>query len=269
MPLLKEFLELGCPTDVGPAWPLTTILAAIATGPHASTLTPEAVAFCQQELLERAQRGFSIILLVDVALLVFGDRIRVSCLVSVDQANIRPCLVCDSSAAPDDVTPAVNVSTDKSTAPGAMQFGACLPWFLQKIWEADPFDGPVWLYKWDISDTFHQCLLHLGDIGTFAYVVPSLPTDIYILLCIDLVLPLFCASSETVADVANGYMLDPTSAFTIYPPTAGTYSLAPSPTASAARIQCVDIYMDDLNCATQGDVGQQQQAYKLTIRALK
>ena len=113
---------------------MTTILAAIATGPHVSTLTQEATAFCQQELLERAQRGFSIILLVDVALLVFGDRIRVSCLVSVDQANIRPCLVCDSSAAPDDVTPAVNASTDKSNAPDVMQLGSCLPQFLQMIW---------------------------------------------------------------------------------------------------------------------------------------
>ena len=80
---------------------------------------------------------------------------------------------------------------------------------------------------------------------------------------------MFCVASETVAEVANGYLLDPTSAFTIYPPTAGTYSLDPSPTASAARIQCVDIYMDDLNCATQGDVGKQQRTSELTIQALK
>ena len=45
-PLLKEYSDLGCPADVGPAWTLTTIIAAIANGPHASTLTPEATAFC-------------------------------------------------------------------------------------------------------------------------------------------------------------------------------------------------------------------------------
>ena len=44
-PLLKEHAELGCPAAVGPAYPLNTILAVIATGPHASTLTPEATAF--------------------------------------------------------------------------------------------------------------------------------------------------------------------------------------------------------------------------------
>ena len=116
-----------------------------------------------------------------------------------------------------------------------MKFGACLPRFLPKIWEADPSDGPVWLSKWDISDAFHRYLLQLVDIGAFTYVVPPLPTDILTLLCIDLVLPMgwvnrpdmLCAASETVADVANGYLLDPTSAFEIYPPTAGTYSLDP------------------------------------------
>ena len=113
---------------------MNTIIAAIATAPHTCTLTQEATAFYQQELLERAQRGFIIILPVDTALLVFGDSIQISHLASVDQANIKPCLICNSSAAPDDVTPAVNTSAKKSTAPDAMQFGACLPQFLQKIW---------------------------------------------------------------------------------------------------------------------------------------
>ena len=80
---------------------------------------------------------------------------------------------------------------------------------------------------------------------------------------------MFCAASETVPDVANGYLLDPTSAFTIYPPAVGTYSLALATTTSASRIQYVDVYMYDLHCANQGDVGQHQRASKLTIRDLK
>ena len=80
---------------------------------------------------------------------------------------------------------------------------------------------------------------------------------------------MFCAALETVADVANGYLIDPTYAFKIYPPTAGTYSLAPYPTDSAARLQYMDVYMDDLNYATQGDVGLQKRTSELTIRALK
>ena len=80
---------------------------------------------------------------------------------------------------------------------------------------------------------------------------------------------MFCATSEIVAEVANGYLLDPTSVFEIHPLTAGTYSLDPSPNSSAARLQYADVYVDDLNCATQGDVGSHQGASELTIRALK
>ena len=104
-----------------------------------------------------------------------------------------------------------------------------------------------------------------------------LPTDTLTLLCIDLVLTMgwvnspvmLCAVSETVADVDNGYLIDPTSAFGIYPPIAGTYSLDPAPTVSAARLQYIDVYRDYLNLSTQGDIEQHQQAYELTLRALK
>ena len=214
---------------------------------------------------------------MDTALLVFGDSIQISHLASVDQANIKPCLICNSSAAPDDVTPAVNASTKKYTAPNAMQFWAYLHRFLQKIWESEPSDGPMWLSKWDIFDAFYRCLLRPGEIGAFTYVVPPLPTEISTLLCIDLVIPMgwvnspdtFCMASETIADVANGYLIDPTSSLTIYLPTAGTYSLALSLTAFASRLQYVDVYMDELTCATQGNVGQQQHTSDITLRALK
>ena len=131
--------------------------------------------------------------------------------------------------------------------------------------------------KWDISDAFHLCPLRAAHIGAFTYVVPPLPSDTTILLCVDLVLPMgwvnspdmFCAASETVADMANGYILDPTSAFFIYPPTVNAYSTKPAPTASSAPLQCTKVYMDDLLSATQGDRTQQQRVSKITLRALK
>ena len=256
---------------------MDTIKAAIATGPHVPTLIPDATAFCRQELLERLQRGFSIIFPVEMVLLVFGDRICISRLASVDQANIKPRLICNYSAAPDDVNPTVNMPTKESTSPNAMQFGTCLPRFLQKIWGDYSSDVPMWISKWDISDAFHRCLLRPADIGAFTYIVPPLPSDISTLLCIDFVLPMgwvnstymFYVASETGVGVDNGYLLDPTLAFEIYPPTSGTYSLAALPTSSAARLHYVDVYMDDFNCDTQVDVGQQQRTSKLTLRALK
>ena len=99
--------------------------------------------------------------------------------------------------------------------------------------------------KWEISDAFHRCPLRAAHIGAFTYVVPPLPCETTILLCTDLVLPMgwvnspdmFCAASETVADMENWYILDPTSAFLIYLPTATTYSTTPAPTVSSARLQ--------------------------------
>ena len=148
-----------------------------------------------------------------------------------------------------------------------------LPRFLQKIWEADPSDGLVWLSKWDIFNASHRCLMCPADIGAFTYVAPPLTTDISTLLCTDLVLPMgwvnspdmLCAASGTVGDNANGHLINPTSDFEIHPLTEGTYYLAPSPTASAARLQYVDFYMEDLNFATQVYVGKHQQTSKLTL----
>ena len=77
-----------------------------------------------------------------------------------------------------------------------MQFSPCLPCILQQIWEADPQDGPVYLSKWDISNTFHYCVLRPANTGAFSYVVLPLPSNTGIFLCVDLVLPMGWLSSS-------------------------------------------------------------------------
>ena len=65
--------------------------------------------------------------------------------------------------------------------------------------------------KLDVTDAYHRGTLEPSQVGAFAYVVPSVPEDDAILICIDLVLPMgwvdspkfFCAFSETFTDVAN------------------------------------------------------------------
>ena len=275
--LLDSYATDGFPAAVGAPWPISSILAAIATGPHKSTLAKDSVHFVREELFERTTRGFSIILTKDDALKYFGDRLRISRLASVDQKNRKPRLICNSTAAPDDLTPSVNASTDSSSNPNAIQFGSCLPRVLQKIWEADPADGPVFLSKWDISDAFHRCNLRPGDVGSFAYVIPALPTDTDVLLCIDLVLPmgwvnspdLFCSTSETVADIANQLINQPDTPTSSYGPTHNLYHTISSPTASPSRLQHADVYVDDINCVAQGDALQQQRVTELILRALK
>ena len=275
--LLASYSKDGFPALVGEKWPMASILSAIKTGPHTSTLTQESVHFVRGELFDRTKRGFSIILTKDDALKYFGNRLRISRLASVDQANRKPRLICNSTAAPDTITPSVNASSDSSSNPNAIQFGSCLARLLQKIWEADPADGPVYLSKWDISDAFHRCNLRPSDVGSFAYVVPALPSDPDVLICIDLVLPmgwvnspdLFCSTSETVADIANQLLSQPETQTPIYGPTKDLYHTVTSPTASPSRLQYADVYVDDINCLAQGDAVQQQRVSELVLRALK
>ena len=139
-----------------------------------------------------------------------------------------------------------------------MQFGSYLPRLLQQIWEANPTDGPVLVSKWDISDAFHHCHICMDNVGTFAYVVRSIPLDPDPLFCIDLILPmgwvnspdLFCATSETVTDEANAAFPSIPAPCTPYLPTAGLYHLYPSPYTRPAHLQYADVYMDDINCLT-------------------
>ena len=130
--LLNSYVKNGFPAKVGPQWTLASIMADIEKGPHKSATSQQSTAFCRRELLERSQRGFSIILLVRDALHFFGQKIRISRLAYLDRQNRKPRLICNSSEAPDNITQSANKSTDTSTNPQAMQFGSCLPRLLQK-----------------------------------------------------------------------------------------------------------------------------------------
>ena len=84
-----------------------------------------------------------------------------------------------------------------------MQFGQAFPRILQAIWEADPEEGPVRVSNIDVTDAYHRITIKPSQVGVFAYIVPSVPDDDVILICIDLVLPMgwvdspkfFCAFS--------------------------------------------------------------------------
>ena len=209
--LLASYASEGFPANVGTCWSMASIQAGIAKGPHTSAISDTSTSFCRQEILERSQRGFSVILSVQDTLRFFGRQLRISRLACLDQTNRKLRLICNSSEAPDATTKSVNDTTDTFTNPLAIQFGSCLTRLLQQIWEANPSEGPVFLSKWDISDAFHHCHIRPEDVGTFSYVVPPIPSGPQLLLCIDLVLPmgwvnspdLFCATSETVTDLAN------------------------------------------------------------------
>ena len=69
--------------------------------------------------MDRTQWGFSIFRTEVDAIELFGTAIRISILASVEQNNRKPRLIYNSSKEPDDTTPFVNASTEKSLTPKA------------------------------------------------------------------------------------------------------------------------------------------------------
>ena len=128
-----------------------------------------------------------------------------------------------------------------SIPPLAIQFGACLPRIIHKIWEANSIDNRVYLSKCDISDTFHRCNFCPVYVGTFSYIIAPLPKDPHPLLCIDLFLymgwvnspDVFYFASETDVALANEYIKDTNTHVPTYSPTVFIYCASPSPTVSS------------------------------------
>ena len=122
--LLHSYATDGFPASIDPPWPMSSILAGIATGPHKSTQTKHSAQLFRNELLDRVKRGFSIILSKDDAIKYPGTRLRISRLTSVDQANIKPRLICNSPAAPNNITPSANFSSNATQNSDAIQSGS-------------------------------------------------------------------------------------------------------------------------------------------------
>ena len=78
-----------------------------------------------------------------------------------------------------------------------------------------------------------------------------------------------CSASETITDIVNYCLQDPSSSFTIYPSINSTYSTRPSPTASPSHLQHTNTYMEDLLCLSQGDPLQETRVTKLAIHDIK
>ena len=80
---------------------------------------------------------------------------------------------------------------------------------------------------------------------------------------------LFYNTSETVADISNQPFTQLHIPVSSYGSTRDLYHTVSSPTAFPSRLYHVDVYVDDINCVTQGDALQQQRVIELVIQALK
>ena len=209
--LLNSYIEEGIPVHTVPPWSIRALETAIVKVPHSSACTPEMAAFIWGEMQQRIQDGFSILFPAADAVHMFGSNIKLSCIAAVPRAHCQPCLILKLLEKSDEGTPSVNDTNDREFSPGSMQFGRAFPYVLQKIWEADPVQGPVQVSKLDFADAYHCVTLCPYQVGAFAYVVPSASVEEGCIICIDLVLPMvwvdlpnfFCAFLETLTDVTN------------------------------------------------------------------
>jgi hypothetical protein len=128
----------------------------------------------------------------------------------VPQRDRRPRWICDYSYSD------VNEDTVELVADEAMQFGHALDRLLRQILLADPSSGPVKIIKVDISDGFYRLCLAPTDIPKLGVVFPTLPGQ-QRLVALPLVLPMgwknsppiFSTATETIADIANQRLNDP------------------------------------------------------------
>ena len=88
-----------------PEWSLVNIYHAIKKGLHSSTLSPESAAFFRGEIMERTQLEFSIVLMEEDDIELFGASIRIYYLSLVDQINRKPLLFSNLREETDDITP--------------------------------------------------------------------------------------------------------------------------------------------------------------------
>lgn len=101
--------------------------------------------------------------------------------------------------------------------PDAMQFGRALQRIPQETHHANPVHGPVHLSKINIADGFCRVWVRDQDLAKLAILFPSCAGE-EPLIGTPLVLPMgwkesppsFCAVTETVADLANAKLSDPT-----------------------------------------------------------
>ena len=220
--------------------------------------------------------GFSILLLAEDAIQLFGERLKLSHIAAVPQAHCCPRLILNLLAQPESDTPSVNDITNREAALQSLQFGRAFPCILQALWEAEPVQGLVWVSKMDVTDAYHRGTVEPAQVGAFTYVIPSAPENEGIVICINLVLPmgwvdspnLFCAFWEPLTDVENA-LVD-----TDFPvPSYGAILEIPStgtgPPHTLQSLTHIDCYMDDVISVVYGGPDCLHQVFDGTVRALK
>ena len=135
---------------------------AIYKGTQYSACTTETTYLIWGEMQRSIKDGFSTLFPTADTIRLFGERLKLSRIAAVPQANFRLRLILNLSAQPDSDMPSVNDTTNREAAPELLQFGWAFPRILQAAWEADPVQGPVRVSKLDVTDTYHRVTVKMS-----------------------------------------------------------------------------------------------------------
>ena len=141
-PMLDHMRLKGSPVKIdGPPLTLKQLASAIAYGSHNSC--EKYPSFVRKEMRDFVEKGFWIVFPIEDA--VGLDGLQLSPAGLIPQRDLRDRIVIDYTWS------GVNEAT-RSLAPDSMQFGHALQRILQRMYDADPCHGPIYMIKVDISD---------------------------------------------------------------------------------------------------------------------
>ena len=199
----------------------------------------------------RIKDGFSILIPASDTIILFGEKLKLSCIATVTQAHRCPRLILNLSDQLDANTPGVNNSTDRKVAPDSLQFGRAFPHILQEVWDTDLVQDPIWVSKLDITDAYHRGTVKPLQVGAFVYVISLSPGEEGCVIFIDLVLLMgwvespkfFCAFLETLIDVENS-LVDTDLPVPSYGAISKIPATGPGPPHTPKILTHIDCYMD-------------------------
>lgn len=200
-PLLDDIRTQGVKATFDtPDWTLQQRQDALDRGAHRSAT--EHLEFVREEFAEFVKKGYWIVLPARAVMHLI--QLRLSPLGVIPQAERRPRLICDHSFF------GINASSISSAPAEAMQFGRALLRVIQQIVSANPAFGPVKMGKYDLADGYYRIAVEWATALALAVMLPRFDEE-DALIAIPLVLPMgwtasppyFCATTETVADLAN------------------------------------------------------------------
>jgi len=208
--LLKDLKHRGAPVRFSTEpWSSEKVSMALARGAHKSCMGH--MNFLYEEFVDMIQKGQWLVL--PASAVQDWPGLRYSPPGVVEQRERRPRWIVDYSYW------GINEETLPLAAVESMQFGLALDRILREILLANPEFGPVNLMKVDLSDGFYRIGLNIGDIPKLGVVFPTEPGE-EPLVAFPLVLPMgwrnsppiFSTATETIADLTNQRLLDPTPA---------------------------------------------------------